>query len=137
MRLRSSLAGFALLMALSAIPALAEECPAASTGMDDIVAALTKAPSCDRAMKIFEACEFGASGDVAFGAVVTRKCEGDFLNRLKEPRKLTYRRELRACDHKYRNQSGTMFLSFAAFCRASIARRYSRSAIRIAGSSAR
>ena len=33
------------------------------------------------------------------------------------------------CDRKYRNQSGTMYLSFAAFCRAEVAQRYSQKAL--------
>ncbi len=107
-----------------------EECPAKSTQLDDIVVALKEAPSCDRAMKVFEACEFGASGDVDLGAVVEKKCEGDFLARLKDPQKHLYQSEMRVCDRKYRNQSGTMYLSFTAFCRAEVAQRYSRRALK-------
>ena len=109
-----------------------EECPAKSTQFDDIVVALNEAPSCDRAMKIFEACEFGASGDVGLGAVVEKKCEGDFLARLKDPERHLYQREMRICDRKYRNEPGTMYLSFTAFCRAEVAQRYSRRALKAA-----
>ncbi|WP_425116880.1 hypothetical protein [Bradyrhizobium sp.] len=105
--------------------------------MDDIVVALNKAPSCDRAMKVFEACEFGASGDVQLGAVVEKKCEGDFLSRLKDPQRRAYQREMRVCDRKYRNESGTMYVSFTAFCRAIVAQRYSHRAQKLAGSSPR
>ena len=112
-----------------------EECPAKTTMMDDIIIALNEAPSCDRAMKVFEACEYGASGDVQFGAVVEKKCEDDFLARLKDPQKHLYRREMRVCDRKYRNQSGTMYLSFTAFCRADVAQRYSRRALKAANAS--
>jgi hypothetical protein len=111
-----------------------EECPARTTMMDDIIAVLNAAPSCDRAMKVFEACEYGASGDVQFGAVVEKKCEGDFLARLEPPQKKAYRAELRACDRKYRNASGTMYLSFTAFCRAMVAQRYQH---KLAGASSR
>jgi hypothetical protein len=111
-----------------------EECPAKTTMMDDIIAVLNAAPSCDRAMKVFEACEYGTSGDVQFGAVVEKKCEGDFLARLEPPQKKAYRRELRVCDRKYRNESGTMYLSFTAFCRAIVAQRYQH---KLAGSSSR
>ncbi|HWX61184.1 hypothetical protein [Bradyrhizobium sp.] len=108
---------------------------AKSTSMDDIVAALEASSGCDAAMKVFEACEYGASGDVDFGALVESKCEADFLTRLKAPEKLSYRREMRVCDRKYRNQSGTMYLSFTAFCRAEVAQRYSRRALKTAGTS--
>jgi len=63
----------ALVLVLGAAPAIAEDCPAKSTQMDDIIDAINAAPGCDRAMKIFEACEFGASGDVQFGAAVEKK----------------------------------------------------------------
>jgi hypothetical protein len=106
-----------------------EECPAKSRMMDDILAVLKEAPSCERARKVFEACEYGTSGDVQFGAVVEARCEGDFLARLKEPQKLLYRREMRDCDRKYQNESGTMYRSFTAFCRADVAQRYSRRAL--------
>jgi hypothetical protein len=117
-----------LVLFLGAAPAIAEDCPAKSTQMDDIIEAINAAPGCDRAMKIFEACEFGASGDVQFGAAVEKKCEIDFLGRLIAPKKQAYRREMRVCDHKYRNGSGTMYLSFTAFCRAEVAQRYSQRA---------
>ncbi len=97
---------------------------------DDIVVALKEAPSCDRAMKGFEACEFGASGDVGLGAVVEKKCEGDFFARLKEPQRRLYQREMGVCDRKYRNKEGTMYRSFTAFCRAEVTQRYSRRALK-------
>jgi hypothetical protein len=80
-------------------------------------------------MKLFEACEFGTSGDIQLGAAVEKKCERVFLARLTEPQKLVYRREMQVCDRKYRNEEGTMYRSFTAFCRAEIAQRYSRRAL--------
>jgi len=130
MSLKSCLVGLALVLSLilslilSLAPAVAEDCPAKSTQMDDIIEAINAAPGCDRAMKVFEACEFGASGDVQLGATVEKKCEGDFRARLKTPQKQAYQREMRLCDRKYRNQPGTMYLSFTAFCRAEVAQRY-------------
>jgi hypothetical protein len=132
MRLRFPVAGLVLAGCFAVVPAFAADCPAKSTMMDDVVVALKQAPGCDSAMAVFEACEFGTSGDVALGAVVTQKCEGDFLNRLKAPQKHTYQRELRVCDRKYRNEDGTMYRSFEAFCRAGVAQRYSRHARKVA-----
>ena len=134
MPVKSCLVGVALILTLGAAQAATEKCPAKSTQMDDVIAALNEIPACDRAMKVFAACAYGASGDVQFGAVVEKKCEGDFLARLKAPQKLAYQREMRVCDRKYRNESGTMYLSFTAFCRAEVARRYSHQALKAAGS---
>jgi hypothetical protein len=124
MKLKSAFAAVAVVLTLSASTALAEDCPAKSTQMDDIIEALKASATCDAAMKVFEACEYGASGDVQFGAVVEQKCEAGFLARLKAAQKLAYQREMRACDRKYRNRSGTMYISFTAFCRAEVAQRY-------------
>jgi hypothetical protein len=132
---KSRAAALAVVLALSAGDASAADCPAKSTSMDDIVAALNASPGCDAAMKVFEACEYGASGDVDLGAVVEKKCEADFLARLKVSEKLSYQRQLRVCDRKYRNQSGTMYLSFTAFCRAEVAQRHSHAALKAAGGS--
>ena len=124
MSLKLHVASVALLMSLSTAEAVAADCPAKSTQMDDIVAAINAAPGCDAAMTVFGACEFGASGDVQFGAAVEKKCEGDFLSRLTTPQKHAYQRDMDVCDRKYRNKSGTMYLSATAFCRAQIAQRY-------------
>jgi hypothetical protein len=85
--------------------------------------------------KIFQNCEFGASGDVDLGAAVEKNCGADFLARLEAPKKRSYQRKMRVCHRKYRNQSGTMYRSFTAFCRAEVAQRYSRRALKTAGSS--
>ena len=101
-----------------------------------VIAELQKAPSCNRAMKIFEACEYGASGDVQFGEVVEKKCEADFLSGLGASQKKLYAGQLKRCDHKYDNESGTMYRSFTAFCRAIVAQCFSQKALK-AGPKAR
>src|SRR5205085_11008304 len=130
MRLRSGIARVILLRSLVAVPARAMDCPARSIATDDEVAALNEAPGCDKAMSIFQACETATAGDVGLGAIVTQKCENDFLDRLTPPQKQLYQRKLRACDRKYRDQSGSMYRSFEAFCRAKIAQRYSHKALK-------
>ena len=136
MALKTCVAGLVLLLAAAAAHA-AEECPAKSAGMEEILSVLNGAPSCERAMKLFEACAYGASGDVQFGAAVEKKCEAEFFGRLKPPQSPSYRRELRICDGKYRSRSGTMYLSATAFCRAGVAQRYARQASKSAGGAAR
>ena len=127
MRFQSGLAVLAMILSFT-VPVRAEDCPAKSTQMDDIIVALNAAKGCDAAMKVFQACEYGASGDVQLGAVVEKKCESDFLDRLKASQKAAYQREMDVCDRKYRNQSGTMYISFTAFCRAEVAQRYAHQA---------
>ena len=99
---------------------------------DEIVAVIDAAPGCGRAMKIFTDCEYGASGDIALGAAVEKKCEADFRSRLKASQKKAYASQLDRCDAKYRNEDGTMYRSFTAFCRAEVAQRYSRRALKAA-----
>jgi hypothetical protein len=125
---KSILAGMAVILSLSTGPALGAVCLDKSMTLDEIVDTINAAPGCERAMKLFEACEFGTSGDLHLGAAVEKKCEGDFLSRFKAPQKQAYQQEMLACDRKYQNESGTMYRSFTAFCRAEVAQRYSRRA---------
>ena len=131
MTLKSCLAALGLILALGS--ARAAECPAKSFQSDDVVAALKGAKGCDAAMKVFEACQYGAGGDVELGEIVEKKCEADFLDNTSASRKQAYKRELGVCDRKYRNKSGTMYVSFTAFCRAQVAQRHSQEMRKAAG----
>ena len=133
MTLKSCLAAISLVLALGAAQAATMECPARSTSMEDIIASLKQTKGCDAAMNLFEACKYGASGDVQFGEVVEKTCEADFLAKANASKKQAYKRELGVCDRKYRNKSGTMYISFTAFCRAEVAQRYSREMRKAAG----
>jgi hypothetical protein len=133
MRFGAPAAVLAVILSLGAGPALAAVCLRKSMTRDEIVDVINATPGCERAMKLFQDCEFSTSGDIALGAAVEKKCEGDFLARLKAPQKRAYQREMDACDRKYRNESGTMYRSFTAFCRAEVAQRYSRQALKAAG----
>jgi hypothetical protein len=135
MRFDLPVAVLAVILSIAAAPALAAVCLDKSMTLDEIVDTINASPGCERAMKVFKDCEFGASGDVQLGAAVEKKCEGDFLSRLKAPQKQAYKREMGVCDRKYRNESGTMYLSFTAFCRAEVAQRYSQRALKAAGQS--
>jgi hypothetical protein len=125
----------AVILSLCASPALAVVCQDKSMTLDEIVDVIGAAPGCERAMKIFEDCELVSSGDIQLGAAVEKKCEGDFLGKLKAPQKQAYQREMTVCDQKYRNESGTMYRSFTAFCRAKISQRYARQALKAASPS--
>ncbi|MBR1248998.1 hypothetical protein JQ609_18940 [Bradyrhizobium sp. AUGA SZCCT0169] len=128
MRFGPGVAVLALVLSFAA-PAAAEDCPAKSR--DDVLTKM-KTASCNRAMQIASACSGGATGDVGLTDAVETKCEGDFLARLKAQQKKAYQREKDACDRKFSHEEGTMYISFAAFCRAKVAQRYSQRALKAA-----
>jgi len=119
---------FRLSLVLSALFLLAVPASAACPvqGVEAIEEALDKAPSCDAALKMFEACGYGASIDAMFGGKVTEKCEGVFLSKLSSTQRKTYDREKEACTRKYAKEEGTMYRSFEAFCHAKLAAGYAR-----------
>src|ERR1700682_3727665 len=100
-----------------------EECP--TLDHQEIEDLLRKAPSCQRAGALLESCQFGTSGDVSLGAIVTEQCEGDFLGKLNATQNRAYDREQKRCQRKYAHEDGTMCRSFEAFCGADVARHYS------------
>ena len=132
MNLQAWLTGLAVSLALGAAPAEASICQGKSMSLDETVDAIAATPGCERAMKVFTDCAYTASGDVQLGAAVEKKCERDFLGRLGAAEKRAYQHEMDVCDRKYRNESGTMYRSFTAFCRAAVAQRYSRRALKAA-----
>jgi hypothetical protein len=125
----------AVVLTLNAAPAQAGVCQGKSMTLDEVVDTINATSGCDRAMKVFEDCELSSSGDIRLGAAVEKKCERDFLGRLEAPRKQAYQREMGVCDRKYQSESGTMYRSFTAFCRAEVAQRYARQALKAAGPS--
>ena len=119
-----------LLLALSATflliaPAKAVDCPVARDG-DAISAAIEKAPTCEAAYNVFQACAYIASIDSMFGGLVTEKCEKNFLAKLTPPQSKAYQREKDACEKKYAKQEGTMYRSFEATCISKVAVGYSK-----------
>ena len=134
---RATPAVMAVILFLGAAPARAAVCLGKSMTLEEIIGVIDAAPGCERAMKLFKDCEFSSSGDIHLGAAVEMKCEADFLDRLNAPQKRTYQRAMSACDRKHENESGTMYRSFTAFCRAEITRRYARKARKAARASVR
>jgi hypothetical protein len=134
MTLKSCLAGVAFALSLGAAPAFAAVCLDKSMTIDEIVEAINATAGCEPAMKLATDCQLGTGGDTQLGAAVEKKCEADFLGKASAAKKQAYKRELGICDRKYRNKSGTMYISFTAFCRAEVAQRYSRQARKAAGS---
>ena len=114
-------------LALSAVlllvaPARAQDCPSEGSGWEGRQDAVRKAPTCNAALKVAEACAYGATGDVGLTNIVMEKCEADFSAKMSKAQRKTYDRAIKHCDDKYKNESGTMYRSFAAFCRAILAR---------------
>jgi hypothetical protein len=130
-------AALAVVLSVAGTPARAMVCMEKSMTLDEVVDTIGAQKDCESAMKLFQDCQLTASGDVQLGAAVEKKCEADFMPGLNTAQKQAYRREIRVCDQKYRNKSGTMYLSFAAFCRAQVAQRYSQRALKAAGRKAR
>jgi hypothetical protein len=121
----SRLLSAALLAPMATAPAAAApDCP--TLDGTQILELLEQAPACEKSLALFQACSYGASGDVGLSEVVIRKCEGDFLTKLSTSQRQTYDRQQKRCARKYQNQSGTMYRSFEAFCSANLARDYSR-----------
>ncbi len=127
----------AAFLSIAGTPARAMICMDQSMTLDEVAAAISSQKSCASAMKVFRDCQLTASGDVELGAAVEQKCEADFKPGLSAAQAQAYKREMHACDVKYRNKSGTMYQSFTAFCRAEVAQRYSQRALQAAGRKAR
>jgi hypothetical protein len=102
-----------------------EPCPIFD--VESIESLIRGAPSCRRAVAIFERCEFGSGGDVSLGTAVIAKCERDFLSDATPLQRRVYERKQKHCTLKYKNKNGTMYRSFESFCGVYIARDYSDS----------
>jgi hypothetical protein len=111
-------------IAIAPAAAATKDCP--TLDGDKILERLDQAPTCADSRALFEACSYGASGDVGLSEVVVRKCEGDFLTKLSKSQRHAYDQQHKRCSRKYQNQSGTMYRSFEAFCSANLARDYAR-----------
>ena len=92
MRFGPSMAVLGVVLSLSASSALAAVCLEKSMSLDEIVDTINATSGCERAMKVFEDCELSSSGDIRLGAAVEKKCERDFLGRLRAPQKQAYQR---------------------------------------------
>ncbi len=115
---------------LIAPAASAAICQGKSMTLDEIADVLKAAPTCDASMKLFQDCSLSSSGDLQLGAAVQERCEADFLAKLQTPQKHVYEHEIKACNGKYANLSGTMYRSWEGFCAAEVAQRYSQRALK-------
>jgi hypothetical protein len=119
-----------LAVAAAAAPKAPEqkECPVAGGPFDleKVEAALRGAPTCGESSKVFGLCGMGGGSDVAMGGIVTERCEAEFLSKLDQRQRRAYRRQQDRCSTKYKNESGSMYRSAAAYCAAELAARYAQ-----------
>ena len=100
-------------------------CPAPS----DLEAAeklIGQAPSCATAATLARDCAIGASGDVGLVAAAEQVCQATFLSRLDRKALREFQAKRQACHRKYRNESGTMYRSFEAFCELRVSERFAK-----------
>jgi hypothetical protein len=124
-----------LACALSGKVIAAETCPVtdkdienASSYMDAVVLRVQEAGDCNLAFRLARACQFGTSGDNQLDDIVRSKCEPLFLPRASLAIRAAYKKALRKCDRIAERNEGTMFMSFAAVCRAGKARDFAQRA---------
>jgi hypothetical protein len=116
-----------IILACSAILLLtrsgaAEDCRELEFGARE--ALLRQAPTCDKAMELFQGCNAGGSGDINLGQIVTDKCEADFLKKLSKAQRRGYDREMKSCNDEYKEDEGTLSRAMVAGCRALAAQSY-------------
>jgi hypothetical protein len=108
-----------------------EQCPVsdadkAGSYFEAVKAAVRNAPNCERAFKLTEACQFGDSKTNRLLEIVESKCEPLFMTKAGANTKKAYEKAQARCDKIAERNSGTMYQSFAAVCRAGRARDFAR-----------
>jgi hypothetical protein len=101
-----------------------DECPAASLGFEDRLAAIAAAGTCASAYDVLVACSYNASGDRSLSDQVIAMCEKVFLPRIDKQRRAEYGRARKACTTRHARVSGSMQVSAIAICEAGVAVRF-------------
>jgi hypothetical protein len=91
-----------------------------------VEAAVRRAPNCERAYKVLEACSLGSSWDNRLDDIVQSKCAPLFMNKADAATKKAFKKAKGRCDKIAERNSGTMYQSLAAVCRARAARDFAR-----------
>ena len=110
---------------LQEVPHASTRCPVtdkeiddASSYMDAVTSRVKQTSTCSGAYRIMDACQFGTSGDNELADIVQFKCEPLFMPTASHRLKVIYRKALNRCDDIAKKNDGTMYMSFAAVCRA-------------------
>jgi uncharacterized protein len=88
---------------------------------NSLVQALTKAKSCEAAVKKLNDCRWGSSADTQFAPIVIEKCEKTFLNKLSPTAEKHYADQMQLCAYRYARQEGSLSMSEAAMCQVDVA----------------
>jgi len=124
--IRSMIVACALLSLASLGAHASDECPITPLGREELIAAITQAPTCRSSFAILSACRYNAGGDVELAGIVTERCEKTFLSTLKPAAKRTYAKARKACERKYATKQGTMYVSAQVICEAEAAVRFAK-----------
>ena len=118
---------FLYLSSISSGAAAAVECPFehGPNFLDDVLKAVSRAESCDASVELANACALGVSGDFSTAGAATARCENDFGTTLTPLERTNYLALKEKCRAKYLGHNGTMYVSFAAFCKTRVAQTYS------------
>lgn len=119
--LRFILTAFLVIGAI--VPTQAQEpCGTESEDKSDALAkALSESKSCDAAAAKMKDCAWGSSADTQFAAIVIKKCEKTFFDKLSPAAQKRYGEEMQLCAYEYARQEGTMYMSAAALCQVDVA----------------
>ena len=106
----------------------AADCPVDLLGtenyLEEVSAAINKAPNCYEAASVAESCALGASGDSVTTSTAVDKCSADVLPKLSKLETEQFNGLMGKCGDKYKDMQGTMYISAAGFCRLSVSRLY-------------
>jgi uncharacterized lipoprotein YajG len=111
-----------LAMEISISSAVYAGCP---VDPEDRLAAVQKAPTCEAANKLNDACSEATGADTEPSQAVIDKCERDFINKISGRQSASYKREKWRCQQKYSGERGSMYASFTMYCLAHVAKKYS------------
>lgn len=124
---------FVASVSISGAALAVEQCPisdaqAEKAGgyVEAVMASVRNAPNCERAFKLTESCQFGDSKTNRLLEFVEAKCEPLFMSSSNSAIKKAYQKAQARCDTIAKRNSGTMYQSFAAVCRAGAARDFAR-----------
>lgn len=102
------------------------KCPAEAGDLDSTVAVVANSKTCYEASETASACAWGSSADVAITGAAIEVCARDYADRISKTEQKMWEALAAQCSKKYEGQSGTLYISFAAFCRLDVTKLFSQ-----------